>query len=203
MSKYIETKSIRIRTKLTYGFGYNDADYVVKKIINGKTVTCPYFSIWANMLKRCYCVKGHKLQPTYKKCTVSKKWLLFSNFREWMKSQDWENKQIDKDIMFPENSVYSDHTCVFVSREVNLLLGNNKASRGKYPQGVYLWKQTGEFRVKCSVNGKTKEIGRFNTVKEASKKYIEFKSNHIIEIANKQEDIRVKNGLLLHAELMR
>ena len=44
----------RRSTKLTYGFGVNDAPYQVKPIVNGKRLVCPYYRKWHNMLRRCY-----------------------------------------------------------------------------------------------------------------------------------------------------
>ena len=108
--------------RLVYGVGINDADYVVQKwetigYVNGKQKQkliwiCPYYSAWKSMLKRCYSSKYQDKRPTYKGCSVSDEWLTFSVFKVWMEKQDWEGKQLDKDLLFEGNKIYSADTCV-------------------------------------------------------------------------------------------
>lgn len=90
--------------QLVHGMGFNDADYVVYPRINGKQIMCPFYSKWANMLKRCFSSKYQETHPTYIGCSVIKKWLTFSNFRSWMINQDWKDKVLDKDTLNIENT---------------------------------------------------------------------------------------------------
>ena len=109
--------------KLVCGVGINDADYAVQKLetvgyADGKRKqrlvwVCPYYQTWIDMLKRCYSDKLQERQPTYKGCSVSEEWLTFSAFKVWMEKQDFERKQLDKDLLFEGNKVYSAETCVF------------------------------------------------------------------------------------------
>lgn len=111
--------------RLVYGVGNNDADYVVEKreeigYVGGKRRrklmwVCPYYQTWKDMIKRCYSTKCQEKFPTYKGCSVSADWHTFSNFKAWMEKQNWEGKQLDKDILIEGNKVYSPETCVFVS----------------------------------------------------------------------------------------
>lgn len=64
-----------MKTKLVYGVGINDADYVVQRKetieVNGVRKrrlvwVCPYYQVWRTMLRRCYSTKYHDRQPTYK-----------------------------------------------------------------------------------------------------------------------------------------
>lgn len=196
------SKKSTAHRKPLYNLGINDADYIVSSKINGKTIECPFYTTWRNMIARCYCKAYQKGRPTYIGCTVSKDWLLFSNFKKWMERQNWFNNALDKDILYPGNKHYSSETCVFISRGLNNLLIDNKAIRGEYPLGVRLHKGTNNFRAECKVNGKYKLIGCFSTPEEASQAYNKFKSKLVTKIANKQNDIRVKNGLLVHAKLI-
>lgn len=119
-----------------FGVGINDSDSnVYWKDENGKLMRCPFYRTWTNMLKRCY-MKDNTHNKTYKDVIVCEEWLIFSNFREWMKQQDWEGKQIDKDILFPCNKIYSPETCCFVTNDVNMFIVESTASRGKYLIGV-------------------------------------------------------------------
>ena len=113
-------KSLSFR-KPVFGVGTNDADYIIDRRIDGKRVACPIYRAWKNMLKRCHSDKYQKDRPTYIGCSVCKEWLTFSNFRRWMLTQDWQGKQIDKDIKFKGNKIYSPETCMFVTNKENTI----------------------------------------------------------------------------------
>ena len=112
--------------KLVYGVGINDADYDVainEYYTNDEGVkgerriwTCPYYSRWMNMLTRCYSDKFQEGNPTYKGCYVAEEWKTFSNFKEWMVTQEWEGLELDKDILFVGNREYGPEKCVFVTK---------------------------------------------------------------------------------------
>jgi hypothetical protein len=126
------------------GVGINDANYLVQKFttVGGKNKLiwrCPFYSCWKHMLKRCYDDCYIKLHPTYKGCSVCREWHLFSNFKSWMEQQDWEEKQLDKDLLVYGNKVYSPSTCVFLSQGLNKFLTKSNKARGEYPLGV--WKR--------------------------------------------------------------
>lgn len=80
--------------KPLFGFGINDADYLVTTKINGKRLTCPYYRVWANAIKRSYCEKYQDKNQSYLGCSVSKEWFKFSNFRKCMEVQDWKDKAL-------------------------------------------------------------------------------------------------------------
>lgn len=205
MKEFIEVpanKKSLAQRKLVFGVGVNDANYIVHPIIDGKNMTCPYYSTWRDMLKRCYNIKFQKRRHTYKGCSVVKSWLTFSNFKYWMDKQDWIGKQLDKDILVSGNKIYSPDTCVFVSGEINTLLVDCAASRGEYPQGVAWHKRDQKYQVYCNVRGKPKYLGSFNTVDEAELVYLKFKINNIELIAGEQSE-SVKLGLLRHAQAMK
>ena len=206
MNTFIEkpvNKNSLSHRNLVCGVGVNDANYQVYPYINGRQVACPFYRTWTHMLERCYSDQFQKRQSTHKGCTVCVEWLTFSVFKHWMKTQDWEGMQLDKDILILNNKIYSPRTCIFVTRQINSLLNSHKAKRGKYPQGVCLHIPTNKFRAQYKDNGKVKHIGYFCTVEEAEKAYIQVKTQHVIRIANEQTDSRVRNGLLIHVEHMK
>lgn len=177
--------------------GVNDADYMTNQIVNGKRECCPYYKVWHSMLFRCYSLSCHNNQHYYSDCSVSKDWLHFMKFRGWMEQQDWLGKDLDKDIITPGNKVYSSEKCVFVSATINSMLSREKETRG-----FYFDKSTKKYRVDMNNNSESVYLGRYDTPEEASTVYLKAKTAHIIEIAQKQTDPRIKNGLMLHAELM-
>ena len=193
--------SVANRT-LVSGVGINDADYQTHPKINGVTIECPFYKTWAKMLDRCYSERLHKSRPTYKGCLAIKEWHLFSNFKHWMENQDWQGKQLDKDIITPKNKIYSPGTCVFVDGKINTLLIKCRPSKRGLPLGVTFHRKNKKYMAQCSLDGKNKNLGGFDTPDDASAAYIKYKINLIFEVSERQSDIRVKNGLIQHAKLL-
>lgn len=183
MNKFTETpankKSITKR-KAIYGVGINDADYVTNLRIDGKKYTCTYYNRWYNMLKRCYSPAYLSNHPTYKGCIVCDDWLLFSNFKKWMKLQDWQGKELDKDLKIKGNKIYSPISCCFVPSSVNKLFTNSAGIRGDHPIGVCFYKQNGKYMSKLSINSKSVHLGYFDTPESASGAYLSAKRNYVI-----------------------
>ena len=194
---------MRKSPKLVCGIGVNDADYVVRPSVDGKTVRCPVYQTWTNMLDRCNSARYKDKNPTYISCTVCDEWKSFTSFKAWMQSQDWQGKHLDKDIIDHGNKEYSPEKCVFVSRTVNLLLTDNAARRGKYPIGVYFNKRDNKFMAYCGDgDGNQKHLGCFETPEEAHNVWTAFKSKLIRKIASEQTDDRIKYGLMRHADIV-
>lgn len=140
------SKWVLSRRRLIYGVGTNDADYVTAPMVEGKQKVCPYYRKWLGMLQRGYCPKFKAKMPTYQDCYVDNSWLLFSNFKKWMQSQDWEGKDLDKDLLMPGNKAYGPETCVFLDRGINNLLKPNA-------KGVSFDRFCGKFAANCYVEG--------------------------------------------------
>ena len=196
-----------IKKKATvYGVGINDADYAVKKMetigyVNGKRKQrlvweCPFYRVWKSMLERCYSDKAQDKHPTYKGCSVSEEWNTFSNFRGWMVEQDWEGKQLDKDLLIEGNKVYSASTCVFVTPSVNYFILDSGATRGEWMIGVY-WDR-GKFKSLCSnpFTKKQEHLGRFTCEQEAHQAWLKRKLELAKELAAIQTDQRVADALV-------
>ena len=193
--------------KLVHGVGVNDTDYAVTKwetiIVNSKQKKkliwfCPFHRAWMNMINRCYSEKYQERNKTYIGCTVSEEWKTFSNFRVWMMTQDWEDNQLDKDLLFEGNKVYSSETCVFVSHSVNSFTIDRGNDRGEFLIGVYWNKGVGKFMSKCS-NPFTKEqeyLGLFASEQEAHEAWLKRKLELAHELAAIQTDERVAEALI-------
>lgn len=195
---YLEIPASKISIALRkpiYGVGINDADYVTNPVINGKRRMCHFYRKWLSMLNRCYNEKYLTEKPTYKDCFVCDEWLIFSNFKAWMIKQDWEGKELDKDLLVLGNKVYSPETCLFVSRDLNVLLTDRGASRGVLPIGVSFCKYSGKFRSRFRRYGKIEHLGYYNTPEQAHQTYIEAKEKHVHELALQQEE-PLKTALL-------
>lgn len=190
----VNNKSISMR-KLVSGVGINDADYMVRINVNGKFVVCKYYQVWSGMILRCYSEASFKVRPTYKECTVCDEWLVFSCFKLWMQKQDWKGNHLDKDILTQGNKIYSPDSCVFVPKEINLLLNKHQNKRGINPIGVSNYRDTGEFLSTCSVKGKQRLLGIFKTSKEAFEVYRDYKYELIRKAALKCKE-PIKSALL-------
>lgn len=110
------SKSIAKRRPV-HGHGINNANYITNPKINGRTVVCPYYRKWSGILERCFSKAYKEKNETYKDVIICSEWLLFSNFKEWMKTQDWEGKEIDKDLLVSGNKTYSPELCVFFANK--------------------------------------------------------------------------------------
>jgi len=133
------------REKLILGVGVSDVSSVAR---------CKFYRVWHGILERCYSPKLHEKRPNYIGCSISNEWLHFSNFKSWMKKQDWQGKQLDKDILIQGNKLYSSDTCIFVDGSLNSLLTNRSNFRGEYPQGVCAIKTSVKYRSQCRANGR-------------------------------------------------
>lgn len=184
-------------TYLVKGVGINDAEYVVNPTINGIRVPCKIYLKWKNMLERCYCEKFHKRNPAYIGCTVCKEWLTFSNFKAWIDAQDWEGKEIDKDLLFIGNKIYSPDRCIMVSITVNSFLKENESIRGKYPIGVYYHKASGFFRARCRnpFSGIQESLISSKSVSECHQAWRKRKHELALQLADLQDDPRVASAL--------
>jgi len=188
--------------RLLFGFGVNDSDYMVTYYIGKKQIMCPFYLKWRSMMQRCYSQASLIKSPSYFDCYVCEEWKYFSAFRAWMEKQDWKDLDLDKDIINPNNKIYNPDNCVFVPKELNNLLTDRSAARGKLPQGVSYHKASGKFCAQISTKGKATHIGLFEKKEEARRVYIKEKIKYILLIANEQLDQRLCNGLKLHADLI-
>lgn len=164
--------------KLTHGVGYNSkGKYKVR--INGKR-TSTYLK-WQSMLMRCYSTQRQKKYPTYIGCTVASEWFDFQNFADWLESHAYSGLgyQLDKDILYPHNKIYSPDTCCLIPLELNTLITDCGRARGSYPQGVNFDKALKKYRAQIRVCGKSKHIGYFNYPNEAHLAYKKAKEIHI------------------------
>lgn len=107
------------KRRMMFGVGVNDSDYIVTANKKKNRAECLYFRCWRNMLMRCYYEGFQKRKPSYKGCAVCDEWLTFTVFKRWMITQDWEGKQIDKDIKVKGNKVYGPDSCSFVTNSEN------------------------------------------------------------------------------------
>lgn len=187
------------KTKL-YGVGINDSKTKVRCRKTG--FFCPYYSRWAHMIKRCYSKSFLVKNSTYEGCEVCDEWKIFSNFKAWMKKQEWEGMELDKDVIFPGNKIYCPERCAFIFQKENTLLCDSRKNRGSNPKGVCFHKVNKKFLAYITIDNKRKNLGSFDTSSEAYSAYKKEKKAQLIKASKKYSDKRVSDGFILHASLL-
>ena len=145
------------KRKLVYGVGIDDIDGAKEWDINGKRHSFKYYRDWKNMLKRCYCTTGDYLGDV----SVSESWLTLSNFKAWFEKNYVEWYVLDKDIL--SGKVYSENTCVYIPKELNLFLTSVRNDCGSYFDITRNNYQSYTKKYK----GKRFNIGRFTTERQS------------------------------------
>ena len=169
--------------KLVQGFGIND--------LNDQRKTSKEFSLWCDMLARCYSEKLHARIPTYKDCSTSNEFRQYSDFKNWCQSQigfGVVGFELDKDIIQKGNREYHPDKCVFLPRELNAFLRTRKKSRGLLPIGVTTLSRSSGYM--AFLNNKKERIylGTFPTPELAFQAYKVAKEQAIKNMANKWKD---------------
>ena len=189
------------KTKLVYGVGVNDADYKTNPTINGKRVPCPFYSKWFGMLTRVYDPVYLSRFPTYQDVSIDAEWLTFSRFKAWMQLQDWEGKELDKDLIEPGNKLYKHDKCCFITKRLNSTIISS--SSGSLPEnlGATYDKTSGKYAAYININGSQKRIGRYKSKVEASINYLQEKIKYMLEIMKCETDPRIKWGIIRHVDI--
>lgn len=156
-----------------YGVGYVGMG-VQKRDDN---ISIKAYSVWNNMLRRCYSEKERVKFPTYEGCAVDSEWHCFQEYLLWFNLNYRVGFHVDKDILSPSgHKIYSKTTCEFIPPYINSLFTDTKAKRGAYPQGVYYKKKNRKFVAQvCEGNGIQTHLGLYETPEDAYAVYMEKK----------------------------
>ena len=143
------------------------------------------YSVWTNMLSRCYCGKTQQRHPTYHGCEVSENFKDFQYFAEWCNQQNgfyedgWE---LDKDLV-GNGKLYSEEYCVFIPRIINSALAVKMLNRkGK---GVYFNRVNRTYDVNTKEFGKYRRVGCFSSKKQAYLAYVDSKKQYLKVLCDK------------------
>lgn len=152
------------------------------------------YSVWKQVLERCFNEVYKNKHPTYKECVLNEKWVSFQNFAEWywtQKGAGIKGWHLDKDLLRKGNKEYGPDTCCLMPSDINKALKLSKASNKSTPVGTYQ-RPNGVFVVGV-VGQSPKYVGSFNSASDAFNAYKLAKENHLKSLAEKyKEDIEVK-----------
>ena len=185
---------------LCYGVGIND-------------VMIPYFTstrtwrTWSGIIRRTDNRDPKWINEQNKEhyigCTLDSRWYKLSAFKEWIEQwDDYENKEVDKDILIPGNKTYGPDTCLMVRPIVNKWFKPNKHGGGDLPRGVTLsvhWKNRGTgkpYRSQITpIGGKRTGLGYYATIEEASAVFEKARREQIKILIETETDLKVKNAM--------
>jgi len=179
--------------KLCHGVGIND-------IYISQFTKTKVYQKWNDMLSRCYARNTQKQIEKYipwDGCSIDSRWHKLSTFKEWVEHwEDYENKELDKDILVPGNKVYGPDTCLIVRPIVNSWFKPNVNKNG-LPQGVSFINGTGRYRAQINlIGGKRTHLGYFDTLEEAFDVYLQKWKEQILVLMEQEKDVTVKNALI-------
>jgi len=119
-----EIKNPLLRT--VYNRGYCGIGCYTSRIYGEKT---QQYIKWFSMFNRCYSEKYQEKQPSYVGCEVSEDFWNFQNFGKWFDKKYYECRyplELDKDLLFEGNKIYSPKNCCFIPKEINTLINNKR-----------------------------------------------------------------------------
>lgn len=158
------------------------------KTKDDKGNTIKAYSVWCNMLTRCYNEKYHS-SATYmgKGVTVCDEWLDYQNFAAWFFQNYRENYELDKDIM--GGNIYSPNNCRLIPKSLNSALIQSRCVRNGLPAGVSFNKGKRKYEVyirKSELFGKgyRKYVGAFADIDEAATAYKKEKTAYLKQLAD-------------------
>lgn len=142
------------------------------------------YSVWVDMINRCYNEKYRWNNKSYDDCSVCEDWHCYENFKKWFDENYYEITDeaicLDKDILVNGNKIYSPSTCIFVPQRINSLF-----VKSSYSKGVF--KRSSCKKYIASYRGKS--LGYYNTFQEAFETYKEYKEQHIKQVADEYRDL--------------
>ena len=161
--------------------------------INIDKIDKKIYSKWYGMLRRVY--KPSSKEILYKDCIICEEWKCFFNFQDWYKNElkKYSNKdideldlEIDKDILYKNNRIYSPKYCCLVPKKLNLVFSHS-CPPTELPVGVK--QEKNRYIARCTNQNGRNFLGSFLTIEEAFEAYKECKEKYIKYLATLYKDI--------------
>ena len=186
--------------KTVFGIGYigltnTCVNYKIKKS----------YTVWREMLRRCYDKSYEYKKLSYKNCTVCDEWLCYETFERWFDENYYEcndKLELDKDLKYKNNKVYSSENCILIPYKINNLFIN--CFKGNDNIGVSKRNdlKTKPFCAYININGKLKNLGYYKTKEEAQSVYFEYKNKILKEyITNYKKYLPTDTYNLLYSKI--
>lgn len=170
-----------------FGVGIKDNDDITqledKDRSSGRKVIwrCPYYQTWMSLLRRSYSDVFKNKSKTYVGVITDERWHYFSSFKEWMQQQDWEGKDLDKDLISRGNKIYGPDTCCFITDRLNTEITHLKR-KDKGLIGASFKKKNRKYQSQILIKGKKIYLGLYDSEMDAHLKWLDEKIKRILEI---------------------
>ena len=187
-----------------YGVAVNDAPFIISAFVNGRYQKHPAYSQWKSMIARCYSEKEKAKSVTYEECTLDPEWLSFMNFYGFWKNKYKYLYQVDKDILFVNNKLYSPTKCTMVPCWVNTIIGE-KNKKSNLPIGVVWNKNRGKFIAQITTGRNYKGIGYYDDPVSANHAWFKEKIKYLNKMKSDLDNIdhRLFHSLFYKLECLR
>lgn len=142
--------------------------------VNGKCQHTRSDLTWANMRNRCK--NDGIVYPSYVGCAMSENFKDFQYFVNWHRNQigySLPDYDLDKDILYAGNLLYSESTCVKIPHFLNTFTKGQTRVKDGLKQGVTEFK--GRYMSQISIDGVNKYLGLFATEDLAHEVYVNAK----------------------------
>lgn len=143
--------------------------------VDGDEIITKAYSVWTGMKCRCRLGSYAQLrQPTYSDCVLGEDFYEFQDFANWYTSQvgyGFPDMDLDKDLLFHNNKIYSPRTCLLIPGPLNSFMVSSKQRQGIHPVGVSYRKGQDKYRAQIRISGVTKLLGDYLTPMEAETAY--------------------------------
>ncbi len=170
--------------KNVYGIGYIGLGEHAVKVGTEKTQE---YRVWHEMIARCYSKESKTKYLSYYDITkVCEEWKCYQRFADWYSENKYECGELlhlDKDILYPDNKIYSPYTCLLVPQRINMIFSNKPNTRG-LPNGVVRAKDG-----RYSTIFNKKNYGTYDTIEEAFAVYAREKERIVREVADEYKNI--------------
>lgn len=142
-------------------------EYFFKEVKKGKKCKLhkKFERLYRAMMERGCDKKFKETHASYKDVNVSIEFQNKNTFVIWCFNNYVDGWELDKDLLSePDNKIYSENTCVFIPKQLNIFLNSYK-----YTQGVKYNRKYKNYTAKIMFEGKNYYLGTFNTKAEALK----------------------------------
>ena len=160
---------------LIFGIGVADAS---------KTKNKKAYSVWYDMIFRCYSPKAKESFPTYSDCKVCDEWMTLSNFIEWHESNYIDGYSLDKDILKLDNKIYCPDFCRYVPNIVNAMTVRTNMSMDESLTGASFNSARNRWQAGCRnpLTKKNEYLGLFDSEDSAHLAWAKRKSEIAVEV---------------------
>lgn len=166
------------------------------------------YNSWASMIARCHRPQLKEKYPRYELCVTSEEWRCYQSFGDFYEADIYRKKgwHLDKDLLIPDNKLYSKDTCAYLPQELNCMSFYKESTNATGFKGVWFDPQCKKYMASATYHGDNRSttLGRYKTVEEAFYAVMLAESEIYKTAANKWEgkiDPRATEALLNISQL--